>query len=147
MGDYTSYHLRIKVDDLSAKRQQRIADLFDEGITIPTTSVWGAQVDVAAGDFDVDEKRVGETQSIADSLIAYLTKKGIDRPFEVWEEPKYEWLGSLYHHDPDGRDTYGDCDAEGNLVVQHEAVLLALSKADTIAEAKDLITGLVAVTS
>lgn len=51
-----------------------------------------------------------------------------DFAFVVYDEPKFEWMGSIRMHAPGLPDFSGDCDADGNVRVDHSAVLDLVDK-------------------
>lgn len=55
-----------------------------------------------------------------------------DFAYHVWEDPKYEYLGSSYMHVPEVGDFNGDCDSDGKVVVDTTEV------AEWVAKATDL---------
>jgi hypothetical protein len=54
--------------------------------------------------------RCGDTDDLGDKLEALRVV------FEIWEEPKYEWLGELTAYHPDLGRLSRQCDADGEIV-------------------------------
>jgi hypothetical protein len=47
--------------------------------------------------------------------------------WEFWEDPKYEWLGDWHGYTPSAGELGGDCDSDGNVVIDARAALATLA--------------------
>lgn len=62
----------------------------------------------------------------------YVTMKAPDFAFEVYEDPKYEWLGSIYMHTPGADDFLGECDADGQVVINATVLIELVNQAESL---------------
>jgi hypothetical protein len=71
--------------------------------------------DVDAGDVALGEKYMCDEHPVGGSTDAatYLEKHAPNSVWTVWEDPKYEWLGSVYVHAPGLGSWTAACDANG----------------------------------
>lgn len=60
----------------------------------------------------------GSAQKIAQELQNHAP----DASWEIWEDPKYEWLGDLYRYTPELGVFSAECDAEGTAVFTADEV-------------------------
>lgn len=75
-----------------------------------------------------DETRCGSADTIAHQLVEQAPQAS----FELWEDPKYEWLGDLRRYTPQLGVFAADCDSEGNAVFTVEKVKNLAALPDTV---------------
>jgi len=117
MSDRTS--MRGHLYSVPKGQARKVAKLFNEyGISTdafiegrPWTSWDAARIReflaIQEEPFGDDEWRCGDTNDFAKQLAA----RGV--VFQVYESPKYEWLGELYMHHPELGMFFALCDDEG----------------------------------
>lgn len=65
-----------------------------------------------------------------------------DLAYEVYEEPKYEWLGDLHWYTPWLGGYAAECDADGTPAIGPAPLIEAVDKASTLDEAREQISKL-----
>ena len=129
MGDRTAFTFTAPgLDGLSAKRKRKLIDLLDNigdgyvnlgypqaGFDTLPTDRWSTDswqwTEVYCG--IVDE--IGVTGFTR--VIEKLRKWGLDPDgAKIWEDPKYEWLGSMIQY-LDGRYVWVTCDSDGQALL------------------------------
>lgn len=71
----------------------------------------------------------------ADELAGTLMETAPGASFELWEDPKYEWLGSLWRYTPDLGAFSAECDADGNPQYDANWIMGRLEKGEAITPA------------
>lgn len=99
----------------------------------PTT---GTVTDMGPGPFDLGYLEPGERYlgndvscGAADEIRAYLEQHAPDARWDVWEDPRYEWLGERVIHEPDLGTWSEECDANGQPCYPLESVTKWLDQA------------------
>lgn len=78
--------------------------------------------------FGIEEQTVGDSQYIFQRLREDFPDAA---EITVWEDPKYEWLGALWHWKKGmGEPFTADCDAYGTVVVTETAIRTILAHTD-----------------
>lgn len=67
----------------------------------------------------------------ADEIALGIQELDPTATFKIWEDPKYEWLGTVVKVSPRGR-FMGDCDAGGHVVLGYEVVKDGLRSGKTL---------------
>lgn len=49
-----------------------------------------------------------------------FTAAGVDFDFDIWQDPKYEYLGDVFRHRVGQEDFLGACDAAGNVLIAEQ---------------------------
>lgn len=97
---------------------------------------------------NADDISLGTAKGIADDLMALVTGGAATKlaplrfGFTVWQEPKYEYPGSLYRCFPGEALFAANCDADGNVTVVADEVRAAIT---TTGGRDDLIAALSAL--
>lgn len=67
------------------------------------------------GYLEPDEQYLGNDVSCgsADEIRSFLQQHAPDARWDVWEDPRYDWLGQRVIHDPDLGTWSEECDANG----------------------------------
>ena len=118
MSDRTAYTIEFTHYD-PAKKDQLLQFLDDElGVNESGDSL---------EHYLVAEHPVGYVQHIATELV------DIDSTarFMAWEDPRYEWLGTVVKAIP-GKAFVGDCDSEGTVVLSYSWVKKELTSGKTL---------------
>jgi len=71
-----------------------------------------------------DQARCGS----AEELAAELREAAPGASFVLWEDPAYEWLGSLQAYTPELGEFAGECDADGQVVAVLAGILAEIDK-------------------
>lgn len=132
--DYTTVHLKIHDEGIPASLRRAIAVVwrdhtdeveFDDFASVGgTTTVEGHDV------------AMGTVEHIAEDLVRLVPAHTGGEPwplfgFKVWEEPKYEYLGSLYSYRPGGTLFTCLCDASGDAVMDVAQIKTAIAETTT----------------
>ena len=92
-----------------------------------------------------DDMRLGTAEDIATDLMALMSgdadedRAPLQFGFTVWQDPKYEYPGTLHRYFPGGSLFTADCDADGNVAVTADQVRKAIATTD---DRNHLITAL-----
>jgi len=145
MGDRSPLTLDIH-DALPARYARAVADVIgahvayeDDDETITELTQPGSTR------FSADDIRLGTAEDIAADLMSLMAGDADDdRPplqfgFTVWQDPKYEYPGTLHRYMPGGSLFTADCDADGNVTVTVDAIRQAIT---ATRERDDLIVAL-----
>ncbi|WP_430787148.1 DUF3145 family protein [Actinoplanes sp. G11-F43] len=95
-----------------------------------------------------DDMRLGTAEDIATDLMRLMDgdadeeREPLQFGFTVWQDPKYEFAGTLYRFIPGGSLFAADCDADGNVTVTADSIRQAVTTTSTRDE---LITALSAL--
>lgn len=124
MGDRTHYTLTLP-DELDVAAVRAAAEAFlDEPVTAEEAR---GMLDMAREqdrdvEVTIDERRCGEAKEAVQDVRDALTGHGVDVAFACFEDPKYEWLGTLVRHQPGKALHVVDCDSEGHAVLTDAAL-------------------------
>lgn len=83
-----------------------------------------------------DDMRLGTAEDIATDLMALMSgdadedRAPLQFGFTVWQDPKYEYPGTLHRYFPGGSLFTADCDADGNVAVSADQVRKAIAATD-----------------
>lgn len=121
-------------DDMTGSyRPSIIAERIVNGIG---TGMPGAPIEVGPGPWDLGYLEPGERYlgndvncGSADEIRDFLQTNAPDARWDVWEDPKYDWLGARFIHDPDLGTWTEECDANGAPCYPLESVNAWLDKA------------------
>lgn len=132
MGDYTA--LQIAIYDCPEHEVATVMGILenyglDEGWDVRSSS-------------SLSELRLGEEYVVndapcgsSDDLAAALTAAP-GTSYEVWEDPKYEWLGSLNRYTPTLDHWGAECDANGQPQFEVDQILRWVDEAEGLADLK-----------
>ena len=112
MGDRTS--MTAIIYDCPPEKAGDVLDALEEYYHQADDAPAGSDKDtlVLGGSYVTYETYVGNSGELASALADI---EGV--AFEVWEDPKYEWLGTLHLHTPALGTWTADCDASGGAYV------------------------------
>lgn len=125
MGDRTYYQLALPTT-LRPRTLRAAATAF-------TGTPWTTQqakqelgehlhLNPAAVCITIEERLVGECRDAAEAVRDALHDRGVDVPFAVIEDPRYEWLGTLCRYHPQYGMHEVDCDATGTPLLTAHAL-------------------------
>lgn len=135
MSDHTTLHMAIRTVDLPAGYAEAIRDEFSHAVGVepqPDGDLTDVQGDAG----------VGAVYDLADALVELMkgrTPDEYDEPlppfqfsFDVWQEPFYEYLGTVIRYRPGQDDIYtADSDGSGNPVLPFTYINAAITATDT----------------
>jgi len=101
MGNRTSPQLQVVTDDADLRAQ--IHDAFEEyggGEIWQDDWAHGGPPTGNASFVGAAESSRGSADELAGRLQALITETGKEFAYRLWEDPKYEWLGSVHVHLP-----------------------------------------------
>jgi len=116
MGDYTNATLIIEACPPD-KREAVLNVIRRQGLG----EDWGTS---HVGDtLQIGEQYVDDSASLAANIEVAddLIEAAPDAAFVIWTDPKYEYLGGITMYTPELGRFDGDCDADGNVVIQTPA--------------------------
>lgn len=131
MSDRTP--LQLQILDCPLSQVQAVIDLVDQmGLHLEHVSDGQAADDhLGLGlTYMNDQTRCGSAQEIAQ----HLQQVAPDASWQVWEDPKYEWLGTLFRFTPALGLFAANCDAAGTPVFTDERVLELHESPELLAE-------------
>ena len=125
MGDYTFCQLEAK--DLSLAVATLVAAAFyAEDHYSGTDLVEIAQGMMDGGRLTIEDIPVGYSEDLFNAVLAVIAETGIDFRFRLWEDPKYEWLGTIHYHIPGMGDVSAECATDGDVQVSGSEIALRL---------------------
>jgi hypothetical protein len=80
-----------------------------------------------------DDMSLGTAEDIAADLMALMDgdadegREPQQFPFTVWQDPKYEYPGTLHRYAPGGALFTADCDADGNVTATADTIRAAVT--------------------
>jgi hypothetical protein len=92
-----------------------------------------------------DDMSLGTAEDLAADLMALMNgdadedREPLQFGFTTWQDPKYEYPGTLHRYFPGGSLFTADCDADGNVTVTVDKIRKAVTETDS---RDDLITAL-----
>jgi len=116
MGDRTFCQMEAK--DLSLAVATLVTAAFHAEDGYSGTDLVGMAKDLMGGEkLTIDEIPVGYSEDLFNAVLAVIAETGIDFRFRLWEDPKYEWLGTMHYHIPGMTDVSRDCGTDGDIKV------------------------------
>jgi hypothetical protein len=109
MGDYTYFTMTVH-----KMRPKKLLELENLIGFCPTYSSDPKHIEIGVT-FNLDEVRCGSVFEWAPEIV----KMSAPAVWEMHEDPKYEWLGTIAAYHPTVGLWVGDCDADGNTVVNY----------------------------
>ncbi len=131
MGDRTALTFLIpNPGDLPPGYELAIRDTFASFVADHT-----AQTDAGRMKMEGNEASVGSAEEAAQALLDLMKGDPDAEPplpphqfaFTVWEDPKYEWLGTLYRYTPGQPMFTAECDASGRAVIEFSQIAAAIA--------------------
>jgi hypothetical protein len=121
MGDRTFCQMEAK--DLSLAMATLVAAAFfaDDGYT-GAALVKRAQQLMDGQRLTIEEISVGYSEDLFLAVLAVIEETGIDFRFRLWEDPKYEWLGTIHYHIPGITDVSAECSTDGDIRVSGDTI-------------------------
>lgn len=147
MGDYTALTVLVKAPhQLMPAIEDVVMEYLNEHTRDPDPEKQPKATEVKWSGGDV---RCGSADELATALRNLMRDGDEDReiaptPFayNLWEDPKYEWLGDLYIYVPNdvpglaAVEYSSECDADGTTVVKPSVLLEAINEASDLDDAK-----------
>jgi hypothetical protein len=122
LGDYTFCQMEAK--DLSLAMATLVAAAFYNDDGYPGTDlVKYAQQLMDGQRLTIEEIPVGYSEDLFLAVLAVQEETGIDFRFRLWEDPKYEWLGTMHYHIPGMTDVSADCNTGGDVMVSGHSIV------------------------
>jgi hypothetical protein len=78
---------------------------------------------MSAGQLTIEEIPCGYSDALFTAVRAVVQETGIDFRFRLWEDPAYQWLGTMHYHIPGLNDVSSDCDANGQILVNGPSIV------------------------
>lgn len=117
MGDRTSF--QITIYDCPAEQAGAVLDALDNhNIGVDWGSPLNTQVLFLGESYNEHEASCGTSDEMARELMA----EAPGASWELWEDPKYEWLGAVWRYTPELGSFTADCDANGTPYFSSTAV-------------------------
>lgn len=118
MGDRTSF--QVVIYDCPPEQASAVLDIINN---------YGLGVDWGNGETQTDVLFLGQLYTehemscgTSDEMANLLQDEAPGASWELWEDPKYEWLGGLYRYTPSLGKFFADCDAAGSPQFTEEQV-------------------------
>ena len=122
MGDYTFCQMEAK--DLSLAVATLVAAAFHAEDGYTGTELVGMAKDLMSGEkLTIDEIPCGYSDDLFNAVLAVIKETGIDFRFRIWEDPKYEWLGTMHYHIPEMANVSAECDTGGDIRVSGQTIV------------------------
>ena len=87
----------------------------------------GMAKDLMGGEtLSIEEIPCGYSDDLFNAILAVIKETGIDFRFRLWEDPKYEWLGTMHYHIPGMDDVSASCGTGGDIQISGQAITDAL---------------------
>lgn len=133
MGDRTA--LQITIYDCPENEVNAVLDVLEEYGLAEDWDIRSAS--------SLPELQLGETYVVneascgsSDEIATHLENKAPGTSFEVWEDPKYEWLGSLNRYTPTLGAFGAECDADGQPQWTADVILKLIDDAEELDDIK-----------
>lgn len=89
--------------------------------------------DTINGDSGGGECSVGSASELDDSLAEFIAETGVDFGYDVYDEPRYEYLGDLFEHKAGQGTFHAVCDGEGRPLIESYDLLRHVEEATSLA--------------
>lgn len=126
MGDYTFCQMEAKDLPLTVATLVASAFYYDDHYTGTQLVEFGQRL-LDGGRLTINEIPVGYSEDLFEAIMAVQKETGIDFRFRLWEDPKYEWLGTMHYHIPGLDDASAPCGTDGDIRVSGNDIAAQLT--------------------